>query len=314
MNRRSLIAFLGAAAVWPLLRARAGWAQDASGAAVPADAVGQVATLEGSATVTRGSAAPIALHVADPIFKNDTLATAADSMLGVTFDDQSTFSLSASTRIVVNEFVYQEGGNANAATINVAVGAAAFVASFVAKTGDMKISTPVATLGIRGTTGMVIVPPGGAAAAGNEPKIKLYPDTDGHVGRIEVFDARGGRLGALSRGASAFVLQPGPGGGMRAVPFEIPPEEALRDRGMLQRLSVAHEIGRRMTMERQRLRGGNRGPNNPRGPGRGPFNRNLRPGGPLRGPGGQPRGPGGAPRGSGGPRTPRPNIPRTRYR
>ena len=44
----------------------------------------------------------------------------------------------------------------------------AFVAAAVAKTGDMKISTPTSTLGIRGTTGLVEVPGAGAAAANRE--------------------------------------------------------------------------------------------------------------------------------------------------
>jgi hypothetical protein len=248
--------------------------------------VGQVATLQGSATVTRGNAATaIALQINDPVFQSDALATGADSSLGITFDDETTFSLSANTRIVVNEFVYQEGGSANAATFNVAVGTAAFVASLVAKTGTMKIATPTATLGIRGTTGVVDVPQGGAAgAAGGEPKIKLYPDADGHVGSIEVFNPQGGRLGTLTQGASAFTIQRGAGGSFRAVPFQIPPQEAARDRGVLQRLFVSHNIGRRMTIERLRSRGPNRlGPNN-RQPGRQqqPFNRNPRPGGPPR--------------------------------
>ena len=87
---------------------------DQAPAAAPADnSVGQVATLQGDATVTRGNAAATALQVADPIFKNDTLATGANSALGVTFDDDTTFSLSADTRIVVNEFVYQQGGGGN---------------------------------------------------------------------------------------------------------------------------------------------------------------------------------------------------------
>ena len=131
-------------------------------AAAPADnSVGQVATVQGSATVTRGNAAPAVLKVADPIFKNDTLQTGVNSALGVTFDDETTFSLSADTRIVVDKFVYQEGGSGNAASFNVATGTAAFVASLVAKTGDMKITTPNATLGIRGTTGVVDVPAAG---------------------------------------------------------------------------------------------------------------------------------------------------------
>jgi hypothetical protein len=312
MKRREFIKFLGSVAatsplplpfLWPVAsRAQNPPSANPSAAAQAAQTgqadqmgqvgqVGQVATLQGSATVTRGSGATaITLHVNDPIFKNDTLATAANSALGVTFDDETTFSLSASTRIVVNEFVYQEAGKANAAAFNVALGTAAFVASLVAKTGDMKITTPTATLGIRGTTGVVDVPGAGAAGGGGEPRIKLYPDADGHVGRIEVFNPQGGRLGTLTQGASAFAIRPGAGGRLEAVPFQIPPQEAARDRGVLQRLFVSHAIGRRMTSERRRGAGRNqqrpnnlRQPNTPRRPGGPqPPNRNPRGLGPRR--------------------------------
>jgi FecR protein len=205
----------------------------------------------------RANAAPVGLRVADPIFKNDTLATGPNSALGITFDDQTTFSLSANTRIVVNEFVYQEGGQNSAASFAVGVGTAAFVASLVAKTGTMKITTPVATLGIRGTTGVIDVPQGSGPGV-EEPRVKLYPDTDGHVGQIDVFNLQGGPLGTLNQGATAFALRTGAGGRLEAVPFQIPPQEAARDRGVLQRLFAAHNIGRRMTTQRLRARGFNR--------------------------------------------------------
>ena len=264
MKRRDFIKKLAAvcaspgAMLWP-------FAARAQNPAAPAAAdeatgeVGQVATLQGNATVTRGNPGKVAaLRVNDPIFEHDALMTGPDAALGITFDDQTTFSLSANTRIAVDAFVYQKGGTGNAATFNVAVGTAAFVASLVAKTGDMKITTPSATLGIRGTTGVVEVPTGGTGAGGAaEPRVKLYADANGHVGQIEVFNRQGGRLGTLTQSASAFTLTREPGGGVRAVPFQIPPGEAARDRGVLQRLRADHTIGRRMTIERLRTRGPN---------------------------------------------------------
>jgi len=220
--------------------------------------IGRVATLQGEASVIRVSASAVALRIKDPIFKTDTLVTGPNSALGITFDDQTTFSLSANTRLVVNEFVYQEGGQGSTASFAVGVGTAAFVASLVAKTGTMKITTPIATLGIRGTTGVIDVPQGPYTGGTEEPRVKLYPDTDGHVGQIDVFNLQGGRLGTLNQGATAFALRAGAGGRLEAVPFQIPPQEAARDRGVLQRLFTAHNIGRRMTIERQRTHGFNR--------------------------------------------------------
>ena len=96
--------------------------------------------------MTRTGAARASVKVADPIFENDTVQTDVNSSLGITFDDQTTFSLSANTRIVIDEFVYREGESGNAASFNVAAGTAAFVANLVAKSGDMTITTPQATL------------------------------------------------------------------------------------------------------------------------------------------------------------------------
>ena len=214
-------------------------------------AVGTVATLQGSASVTRNNAtAPLNLN--DALYMSDVLQTAPDGTLGVTFNDDTTFTLKPNSRIAVDDFVYQDGGAGNAATFNVLRGTVAFVAAAVAKTGSMRIDTPTATLGIRGTTGLVEIPEAGGTPG--EADIKLYPDADGQVGRIEVFGRDGVQLGTLTRGASGFAVRPGAGGRFTAVTLQISPEEEARDRGFVRQAFTAQLVGRQMNIQRRNLR------------------------------------------------------------
>jgi hypothetical protein len=217
--------------------------------------VGNVASVQGSATVTR-KGVNLALKVQDPIFKGDMLRTGVNAALGITFDDETTFNLSANASITVDEFVYEDGGKNNSALFKIARGTIAFAAQQVAKTGDMKIETPSSTLGIRGTSGVVEVPEGATPGAAGEVSVKLYQDEDGRVGRIELFGASGGpRLGLLTRAASGFALRPGAGGRFAAVALTISPQQAARDRGFVQRAFATRSIGRQMVIQRRNQRG-----------------------------------------------------------
>ena len=51
----------------------------------------------------------------------------------------------------LNEFVYDPKGSSNSTAFNLTKGSFTFLAGAVAKTGNMKIETPVATMGISGT-------------------------------------------------------------------------------------------------------------------------------------------------------------------
>jgi hypothetical protein len=212
--------------------------------------IGNVATLTGSATVTRNNT-PTPLKLQDDIFLNDLLQTSANSTLGVTFNDATTFNLTANATITVDNFVYEDGGKQNAAVFDVVKGTVAFAAAAVAKTGDMKISTPSATLGIRGTTGLVEVPEGVSATNPNNVAIKLYPDADGTVGRIEVNDRAGARLGFLTQGASGFTIRRGAGGRFAAAPLVISPQQALRDQGIVRQVHAAQSVGRQIVTQKR---------------------------------------------------------------
>ena len=224
--------------------------QPARPAPSSANPVGAVATLQGGATVTRSSATN-ALKVKDAIFKGDVLQTAVNGTLGITFDDATTFSLRPNSRITVDEFVYQERGANNIAAFDVVRGTIAFVASAVAKTGDMKIVTPTATIGIRGTTGVIEVP--GATGAAAQSIIKLYPDADGRVGRIELFGRDGRSLAVLSRAVTGFAVRAAAGGGFAAVAVPISAAESDRDSAFVRQAYAAQRIGQELNLQRQNL-------------------------------------------------------------
>jgi len=215
------------------------------------NSVGSVATLQGGASVTRNSKAASALKLSDPILKGDVLETGANGTLGVTFDDDTTFNLTPNSRISVDDFLYKDGDAGNTAVFNIISGKVAFAASQLAKSGSMKIETPTASLGIRGTTGVIEIPAGGA---NGEVAIKLYPDADGRLGRIEVFGRDGAQLGTLTRGATGFAIRPGAAGAAQrftAVPLTISLQEATRDRAFVRQTFATQFAGRRINTQRR---------------------------------------------------------------
>ena len=115
-------------------------------------ATGSVTIERASALVVQASTASQAGQVGDLVYQGDVVATGADGRAGINFTDGTSFNLSSNARIALNEFVYDPNGKSNSTLFNLTKGTFTFVAGKVAKTGDMKIDTPVATMGVRGTT------------------------------------------------------------------------------------------------------------------------------------------------------------------
>ena len=123
--------------------------------------IGKIVVATGSVTIERASAVVVQASTAgqagqakvgDLVYQGDAVATGADGRVGINFTDGSSFNLSNNARMVLDEFVYDPKSTSNSTLFNLTKGTFTFVAGKVAKTGDMKIDTPVATMGIRGTT------------------------------------------------------------------------------------------------------------------------------------------------------------------
>jgi hypothetical protein len=123
--------------------------------------IGKVVTATGSVTIEHASAVVVQASVSgqsgqtkvgDLVYLSDVVETGADGRVGINFTDGTSFNLTSNARMVLSEFVYDPNGKSNSTLLSLTKGTFTFVAGSIAKTGDMKIDTPVATMGIRGTT------------------------------------------------------------------------------------------------------------------------------------------------------------------
>ena len=133
--------------------------------------IGKVITATGQVTIEHAVAVVVQANlpsgadhakVGDSVYRGDVIQTAADSKVSITFTDGTAFNISSNARMELNEFVYSPNGTSNSSFFSLVKGAFTFIAGAIAKTGDMKVDTPVATMGIRGTTPSVEIAENGS--------------------------------------------------------------------------------------------------------------------------------------------------------
>ena len=125
----------------------------------PEAPIGKVMTATGDVTVEHAAAVVVLASVAptvkvtagDLVYRGDVIQTGGDGKLDLTFADGTTFNISSNARMVLDEFVYDPNGKSNSTLFSLTKGTFNFVAGKVAQTGNMKVDTPVGTMGIRGT-------------------------------------------------------------------------------------------------------------------------------------------------------------------
>ena len=123
--------------------------RDSAGSAVSDLAsrpIGKVVTATGSITIERANAVVVQASAAgqagqakvgDLVYLGDVIATGADGRVGINFTDGTSFNLSSSARMALNEFVYDPNGKSNSTLFSLTKGTFTFVAGNIAKTGDI---------------------------------------------------------------------------------------------------------------------------------------------------------------------------------
>jgi hypothetical protein len=225
---RPILPILGAVLLTAVLTAASAVAQNVSAPAPPGGLeapIGKVITVAGAVTIEHAVTVVLQANLpggtaqaktGDFVFRGDVVQTGRDGKLSITFSDGSAFNLSSNARMVLDSFVFDPNGKSNSSLISLTKGTLTFVAGSVASTGDMKVDTPVGTMGIRGTTPRIEIADDGsvkfstlvegkrdAAPAGNTPRIvprqrqalnprptKMSPEQAASYNRLLQFDTR----------------------------------------------------------------------------------------------------------------------------
>jgi hypothetical protein len=102
--------------------------------------------IEGVTTGTRRA------KLKDDINLGETVDSQSESALQILLLDETTFTVGPECVLTIDEFVYDPNSNAGTMTASLAKGAFRFMSGKVSNgTGNVKLNTPVASMGVRGT-------------------------------------------------------------------------------------------------------------------------------------------------------------------
>lgn len=122
--------------------------------------VGWVKTLSGEASIVRGAERHAAV-LGEPVFQGDRLETGADGAIGVTFTDNTAMSTGPNSRLVIETYDYDPAKFEGGMLADLLQGTLAVQSGDIPRTSPeaMRVRTPSAILGVRGTKFVVRAAP-----------------------------------------------------------------------------------------------------------------------------------------------------------
>jgi len=115
--------------------------------------IGVASAVRGAVNATAPGAAGRIVETGKPVFSHDKVTTGPAAKLQLLLLDQTSFTIGANSEMELDEFVFDPATNAGKVSAKIAKGAFRFVTGKVARRDptNMKVETPLATIGIRGT-------------------------------------------------------------------------------------------------------------------------------------------------------------------
>jgi hypothetical protein len=123
--------------------------------AVAQSRVGVTSATSGGPTGKPPTEAERVLHVGIDVQANEIVTTGADDRAHLLFLDGSSITVGPQARLTIDKFVYDPNSKVGALAINASQGIFRFVGGKISKTTPVTVTTPAATLTIRG--GIMIV-------------------------------------------------------------------------------------------------------------------------------------------------------------
>ena len=114
--------------------------------------IGKVKTLAGAATIQRGGE-NIAAQLGIEIEEGDVVETAKDGSIGFLMNDDTALSLGPNSRLTIDEYVYDPNASGGSFLSKLWRGTLGFISGKIGRDTpeNVKVDTPLATIGIRGT-------------------------------------------------------------------------------------------------------------------------------------------------------------------
>ena len=114
--------------------------------------VAQIKTVSGQAEIVRNGARTAA-KIGDPLYEKDTIETGGDGAIGITFIDNTVMSGGPNSEIVLEDYKFNSSNFTGSMLTDMNRGTVSMVSGDIARStpGAMKVKTPTAILGVRGT-------------------------------------------------------------------------------------------------------------------------------------------------------------------